>query len=53
MLCIYLNICILKEAKLVNGIKLDDGEEYNPVKVLIDSDNYNTSELPNNKELHI
>lgn len=45
-------VLVLIGAKLVNKIKLDDNKEYNLVEVLIDSDNSNVSELPNNKKSH-
>lgn len=42
------NAYVLKATKLLDEMKLNDNKEYNPVEGLIDSNNYKTSEFPNN-----
>lgn len=44
------NAHVLRIVKLVDGIKLDNGGEYNLIKMLINSDDSDVSELPNNEE---
>lgn len=35
------NTRVLRTAKLVKGIKLDDNKEYDPAKILVDLDDFN------------
>lgn len=44
---------VLREAKLVDGIKLDNGREKNAGKVFIEFDNTNACELHKNKNSQI
>lgn len=47
------NARILKAAKSIGKIKLNDSREYNLAEVLINSDNSDAFKLLNDKELYI